>query len=115
MIKTTRKVEFASKVLIIDGLPGCGKTMLSPIVSALDRVEKLTYAFDVELMCQLCVLGKLDDNIAKNMVRTFTDKALYYSLMSRDVNFRWGDFSGVFMDAQPLRYIKRLFGPGDET
>ncbi len=115
MIKTTRKVEFASKVLIIDGLPGCGKTMLSPIVSALDRVEKLTYAFDVELMCQLCVLGKLDGETARTMVRIFTDMKLYNMMMGREVNFRVKDLSGVVMDAQPWRYVQRIFGPGDET
>ncbi|MBI4308998.1 MAG: hypothetical protein HY591_01560 [Candidatus Omnitrophica bacterium] len=115
MIKTTRKTQFGSKILIIDGLPGCGKTMLSPIVSALDRVEKLSYSFEMELICQLWDLGKIDDNTARTMVRTFADQKLYYTMMGRDVNFRWGDLSSAFMDARPWRYVQRLFGPGDET
>lgn len=114
-IKTTRRVELATKVLIIDGLPGCGKTMLSPIVSALDRVEKLTFAFDIEGICHLHCLGKLDLESAQTMVRIFTDMKLYNMMMGREVNFRIKDLSGVFMDAQPWRYIKRIFGPGDET
>ena len=115
MINTTRKVELASKILIIDGLPGCGKTMLSPIVGALDRVEKLTFAFEVENMCQLCDIGKLDNATAQTMVRIFTDMKLYNMMMGREVNFRVKDLSGVFMNGQPWRYIKRIFGPGDET
>ena len=114
MFKTTRKVQFPAKILIVDGLPGCGKTMLSPIVSTLERVEKLTYSFEMELMCQLWDLGKLDDQTTQTMVRTFTDQKLYYTMMSRDVNFRWGDLSSVFMDGNPWRYIQRAFGPGDE-
>lgn len=115
MIKTTRKIEFPTKVLIIDGLPGCGKTMLSPIVSALDRVEKLTYAFEIENMCQLVDLGKMDEETAQTMVRIYTDLKLYNMMMGREVNFRMKDLSSVFMDGQPWRYVRRIFGPGDET
>ena len=115
MLKTICSVELTPKVLIIDGLPGCGKTMLSPIVSALDRVEKLSFAFEIEQICQLCEIGNLDDKTAQTMVRILTDMKLYNTMMGREVNFRIKDLSGVLMDGQPWRYIKRIFGPGDET
>jgi hypothetical protein len=114
-IKTLRKVELTPKILIIDGLPGCGKTMLSPIVSALERVEKLTFAFELEIMCQLVDLGKMDEETAQTTIRIFTDMKLYNTMMGREVNFRMKDLSGVLMDGQPWRYIRRIFGPGDET
>jgi len=113
--RTLRSVELTPKILIIDGLPGCGKTMFSPIVSALERVEKLTFAFEIENICQLHDLGKLDAESAATMVRIITDQKMYNMMMGREVNFRLKDLSGVFMDAQPWRYIKRIFGPGDET
>jgi len=115
MTRTTRKAQLAPKILIVDGLPGCGKTMLSRIVGALDRVEKLTYSYETEMMCQLWSLGKIDDETAKTMVRTFTDMKLYNMMMGREVNFRVKDLSSAFMDGKPWRYIQRLFGPGDET
>lgn len=115
MINTIRSVELAPKVLIIDGLPGCGKTMLSPIVSALDRVEKLTFAFEIEQICQLWEIGNLDAKTAQTMVRISSDMKLYNMMMGREVNFRIKDLSGVLMDGQPWRYINRIFGPGDES
>ena len=35
-------------------------------------------------------------------------------MMGREVNFRPSDVSSAFNDNDPSRYIKRLFGPGDE-
>ena len=57
-----RKGELAEKILITDGLPGCGKTMLSPILSSLDRVEMYYFAFEIEFIARLFYLNKLRNN-----------------------------------------------------
>ncbi len=44
-----RKSHLAEKIIIVDGLPGCGESLFSSIVSAMDRVELLKNAFGVEL------------------------------------------------------------------
>ena len=49
--KVTRKKQLAEKIVIVDGQPGCGKTMLSPIIASMERVELLSYAFEVEFIC----------------------------------------------------------------
>jgi len=114
-MKTTRKVELVPKIVMVDGLPGCGKTMISRIVSSFDRVEKLTYALKMELVCQLWFLGKLDSETAQTMIRIHTDMSLYDLMMSRETNFRMKELSSVFMDVRPWRYIKRLFEKGEEA
>jgi len=111
--RTSRQAHLAEKIIFIDGQPGCGKTLFSCLVSSFDRVEKLTYAYEVELMCELYHLKKIDFDAAVCMVRTFTDIALYDTMMSREVNFRPCDLSSIFMDVNPWRYIKRLFIKGD--
>ena len=36
-----RKKHLAENIVIIDGFPGCGKTLFSPIISSLERVENM--------------------------------------------------------------------------
>jgi hypothetical protein len=111
--KIVRNNYLAEKILIVNGQPGCGKTMLSPIVAAMDRVELLTYAFELEYICALYHLQKMTVDAAIAMVRMLTDLQLYNTMMAR-VNFRPGDLSSVFSDIHTVKYIKRLFQKGDE-
>ena len=37
--KICRLYNLTENVVIVDGQPGCGKTMLSPIISTLDRLK----------------------------------------------------------------------------
>lgn len=109
-----RKGHLAEKIVIVDGHPGCGKTMLSPIISSLDRVELVTYAFEVEYICRLYFLDKIKKDAAVTLVRIFTDLKLYRIMMGRDINFRFTDISSVFRNSNPWRYFRRIFQKGDE-
>jgi hypothetical protein len=113
--KPVRSCFLAEKIVIVDGQPGCGKTMLSPIISALERVELLSYLYEMEYICALKHLGRIEDDGAETMVRMLTDLKLYNTMMGRDVNFRPGDLSGAWRDTDPWRYFQRLFQKGDEA
>ena len=43
-----RTHELCPHVVVVDGFPGCGKTMLSSILASLDRVEIANYGFEIE-------------------------------------------------------------------
>jgi len=111
--KVVRKKQLVEKIVIIDGQPGCGKTMLSPIVSSFNRVELLSYAFEIEFICRLFQLNKIDSDAAVAMTRMLIDHKLYQTMMGRDTNFRYSDLSSVFQDSNPWRYFKRIFQKGD--
>jgi hypothetical protein len=113
--KLIRNRHLAPKIIVIDGLPGCGKTMLSPIISALDRVEVMTFSYELEYILTLSYLGKITDDAANTMIRISTDLKLYNLMMSRETNFRPSDLSSIFKHKSPIRYIKRLFEAGDES
>ena len=113
-IKVVRPGHLADNIVIADGLPGCGKTMLSPIIASLDRVELLTYAYQLENICAMHYLGKIAGDGAAVLVRMWTDLQLYNTMMARELNFRFSDLSSVFRN-RPMRYIKRLFQKGDEA
>ena len=108
-----RQGHLAEKIVIVDGQPGCGKTMLSPIIAALDRVELLSYAFEIEFICRLFHLNKMEKDAAVAMVRMLTDHKLYQTMMGRDTNFRYSDLSSAFQSSNPWRYFTRIFQKGD--
>ena len=113
LTKVVRQKQLTEKIVIVDGQPGCGKTMLSPIIASMERVELLSYAFEIEFICRLFHLNKIDNDAAIAMVRMLADHKLYQTMMGRDTNFRYSDLSSVFQDSNPWRYFKRIFQKGD--
>lgn len=112
-IRISRPKHLAPKVVFVDGIDGCGKTMLAPIVAAMDRVELLTYAYEVEYVCALRHLGKIDADAAAATISLLADLQLYNTMQSREINFRPGDLSSAFRFIRPMRYLRRLFEKGD--
>lgn len=112
--KTVVRSDFlARKVVFIDGLPGCGKTLFSSLLSSFNRVEKITYAYETEHICALKYLGKISSDAAEIMVRIQTDLLIYDMMMSRNVNCRPKDLSSIFNYHDPAKYMNRMFQEGD--
>lgn len=108
-----RKSHLAEKVVFIDGLPGCGKTLFSFLLSAFDRAEKITYSYEIEQMCAIYHLKRIELDSVVAMVRMLTDLIVYDMMMSRNVNCRPSDLSSIFRHPDKLKYIKRFFLKGD--
>jgi len=114
-LSVSRKPHLAKKIVMVGGLDGCGKTLFSPIISALERVELPTYSYEIEHYCSLNFLHKLSLNTASTLIRLQTDLKLYNTMMGREVNFRPTDLSSVQLYHNPTQYFERLFKPGDEV
>jgi len=114
-LSISRKPHLAKKIVMVGGLDGCGKTLFSPIISALERVELPTYSYEIEHYCALNFLQKLSLNTASTLIRMQTDLKLYNTMMGREVNFRPTDLSSVQLYHNPTQYFERLFQPGDEA
>lgn len=110
-----RKGELAKKILITDGLPGCGKTMLSPILSSLDKVEMFYFAFEVEFVSRLFHFGEIKKKSAISLIRMLTDYKLYNSMMGREINLRHLDLSSVTRHHNHKEYLKRLKSTGNHS
>ena len=89
----SRKAHLAEKIVFVDGLPGCGKTLFSTLIASMDRVELLSYAYEVEHICALYYLDRMPIDAANTMVSIQTDLKIYNTMMGRDVNFRPTDIS----------------------
>ncbi len=114
-IITSKQNEMFEQIVIVDGQAGCGKTMLSPIISSLNRVELLTYIFEIEFILRLQKIKKIKKDAAISMLKLFADHKIYQTTMGREVNFRVSDISSVHNFRNPDLYFKRIKEKGDET
>ena len=114
-IFTSKQNEMFKKIVIVDGQAGCGKTILSPIISTFKRVELLTYIFEIEFILRLKSLNKINKDALISMIKLFTDHKLYQTMMGREVNFRVNDISSVYNFRNPNIYLKRIKEKGDEV
>ena len=87
----SRNDYMAKKVVFVDGQVGCGKTLLSSIISAMSHVELLSYLPEVENICVLNFFNKIQSDAADVMIGIQTDLKIYQTMMGRDVNFYISD------------------------
>lgn len=102
-------------IIIVDGLWGTGKSLLGPIVSGMERVEKVKIEHVYEYVSILRYLDKISPDAACWMLKTYADLSQYNNLVGREVNLRWSDDSGLANNPGSFQYIKRLFcNEGDQ-
>ena len=107
--------NLCKRLVVIDGIPGCGKTMLSAIVSSLSNIELLKYSYEVEIYCHLHDLKILDLNNSSQLIKNQLNFLIYNNMMGREMNFRYTDISSVFNSRNKIENIKRIFSAGDEA
>ena len=113
-ITLSRDYNLLQKVIIVDGQGGCGKTLLTTIISSLNRVELFNFLPEIENICILENFNKISKDASESMIKTQMDLCLYELMMSRNTNFRFSDLSSAFKNVFFTKYLKRLFARGDE-
>ena len=110
----SRQKNLLEKVLIVNGQPGCGKTLISSILSSFESVEIMQYSSQLENIIRLNYLKKITDDATISFLKCLLDEMIYSNLMSRNINFRFSDLSSVFRYPNKLKYLIRLFNEGNE-
>ena len=107
--------SFKNDIIFVDGLWGTGKSLLGPIVSGMDRVEKTKIEHVYEYVAILNHLERIAPDAVSWMLKTYGDLSQYNNVIGREVNLRWNDDSGLAINPNMFVYIKRLFqGEGDQ-
>jgi len=114
-VKVSREKTMLNKAIIVDGIPGCGKTLVSSIISSFEKVELYKFCYEIEYYCLLHYFNQIDLNTSSKMIRLKFDQLIYDVMMGREVNFRFNDQSSVFQTANKMRYFKRIFQEGDQS
>lgn len=113
--KLIRKNTFMNEIIMIDGQGRSGKNLVSVLLSTMKRIEKMRLDSQFDYIPRYYFLGKMTLDAAITALRTEADEKYYYNAISRDVNFRISDYSGVLRQGKRFIYLKRLFMPGDEN
>jgi hypothetical protein len=109
LAKIADRAVTTEKLVLIDGIARSGKSLVANITCSFDRVEMWqTYPL-VEEVPVLNRLGHISDQAAIAMLRREIDMNLYYTLIGRRVNFRYGDQSGIWKSRDPKEYFRRIF------
>ena len=101
---------FNNDIIILDGLWGTGKSILGPIISEMDAVEKIKAESIYEYISWLFSMKKIDKDAAIWIMKTYVDSAQYHNRIGREINLRWNDDTGLKHVINKWQYIKRLFG-----
>ncbi|NTV29639.1 MAG: sulfotransferase [Candidatus Omnitrophica bacterium] len=116
-----RKIEFgvteniAKNLVFIDGLPRCGKSLFSGILSSLDRFEHIKFFSLIEHIVPSAAVGAIDIGCAKAILRLNLNELIYNSFISRNVNFRPDDQTGIWNYKDPKVYFQRLSAPEGDS
>ena len=66
-INIIREKSLVEKIVIVDGLPGNGKTLFSSIIPSFTNVELLSYSDEIEAVCEFYHLNKISLDVAVPM------------------------------------------------
>ena len=108
-----REQQMLHKAIVVDGIVGGGKGLVSAIVGAIPNVEMWLHRPEVEQICALYDIENISLDASSTLMQLWADEAIYKLMMGRDVNVRPNDMSSILKDARPLRYLMRLLKEGD--
>lgn len=108
-VKLVRTDFLENKILVVDGLIGGGKGLMSAIAASIPGVEMWMHKGSIEQLCAIHYLREISSSGAETLLKSWFDEYFYNLSTSRDLNFRFSDNSSLFKDARPLRYLARIF------
>ena len=107
--KLSRGIHLNATILFVDGITRAGKSMMGPILASFQRVEIERLEVLTEYIGTIYRMGKVSQDAAVALLKSHTDLLLYYGLIGRNTNFRFGDHSSVWRNPNRFRYLNRIF------
>lgn len=98
----------ASKIILIDGFSSSGKSLVCPLITALNKVENWQIDYSYEQIAILYYQDKISINSVRAIYNTRTDELIYNLFLSRNINFRKTDMTSPFFIENEDKYLKRL-------
>tara|TARA_Y100001968_G_scaffold333538_1_gene397076 strand:- start:4510 stop:5532 length:1023 start_codon:yes stop_codon:yes gene_type:complete len=108
-MKLEKRLNYSNDLIFIDGMWGSGKSLVSPFISHMDRVEKYRSEDLFEYIAILEESELIDKSAAIWLARTKIDEIQYNNVIGREINLRVTDDSGLKEYVNKFKLIKRLF------
>lgn len=100
--------NISKNIILIDGITRCGKSLLSNLIPTLKNVEQIQFMVLIEHLIPALSFGVVKKDFVKSSLRTLMNELAYNCLLSRNLNFRKTDQTGVYNHRNINEYLKRL-------
>lgn len=107
-LRMIRPQELAKDIVVVDGASCSGKSLISPLISTLDRGELWLTDHLFEYVCAMEAYGRIRPDAAKALVRLYADFDLYNLRISRYTNLKATDITSAQRNLLGPRHAKRL-------
>ena len=97
------------EIVLCDGVGRSGKGMISHIIGSFKNVELQKNDMTLDHIHRLYTLKLINLNTASYLLNNFADESFYNSLIGRNINFRPSDDTSIFKNADPSKYVRRLY------
>jgi len=101
--------DIANKIILVDGIGRSGKSLFNNIIPSLENVEHTCHFNVLEQILPAIAQGSVSPQFAKAFFRTHINELAYNNLLSRNMNFRIDDMTGIMNFKEPNIYFRRLF------
>lgn len=113
--KFVRPNNLVEKFVLVDGIGRSGKVVMGLALASMKNVEKMRIDLLFDSVPRMYEMNKISHDGAVTLLRLEADTRFYETMISRSVNFKPTDYTGVFKDPYTLRYILRLFSEEGES
>ena len=114
-IEWVREQTFPGRILLIDGMTGTGKNMISRVIDGYPNNHNPIFSYELEQLCIAWSQKKIDLDANIALIRMHIDKIRYNFSVSRELNFRPSDLTSIFRSKQRNIYIKNLLKNRENT
>ena len=108
-MKINKLNNFNNDVIIVDGLWGSGKSLISPLLACLEDFEKPVIKPIFDQLSVLLNQKKISNEAAGALFKSNIDQLIYEIQLGREVNFRLFDDTGLLMNPNAFYNLIKLF------
>ena len=113
-MKFSKQQQLSSELLVIDGMWGSGKSVITQLVSVFDSMECWRIDLPFDNIPVLYGMDSIEESAAITLIRNLFDEMTNNVSISRSVNFPYKDQTSVFNHPKKYEYILRLFDKGGD-
>ncbi len=110
-----QSISIAKNKIFIDGISRTGKSIFSTILPNFEKMEHIQFFDLVEWLVPATKYGGMKLDYAKSILRIAYNQLYYNLFISRNVNFRKNDQTGIDNFHDPQKYYSRLEKIDDES
>ena len=103
------------KVIFADGLTRSGKALLSNILLGFQNVSSIQFLDILEQILPMLNNDKISKNATSALIRLHLNQNFYNYKISRNLNFRYDDLTGIHNSSNPKQFYKNLNKKDDDT